>query len=98
MCLCISCKKNDIPKQDTSKSEKTTQILFSKTDLTQNQMYEDVFVNNLILHQDKFLSLHFILKQPLVQSLKKLSPNLSEEELLNKGNFQFSSLVDGKII
>ena len=98
ICLCVSCKKNIESKQDTSKSEEATQILFSKTDLTQNQISEDDFVTKFNLHKDKFLSIHFSLKQPLIQSLKKLSPNLSEDELLSKGNFQFSFLVDDKTI
>ncbi|WP_299218613.1 serine hydrolase [uncultured Aquimarina sp.] len=34
----------------------------------------------------------------MIQSLQELAPSLSEEELLSKGNFQFSYIVDEKII
>ncbi|MET1257769.1 serine hydrolase [Flagellimonas sp. DF-77] len=96
ICLCTSCKKDNQLKRDTIKNEEITQILFSKTDVAQNKVSQDDFVNTFTLHKNKFLSLHFSLEQPLIESLKKLAPNLSEEELLSIGNFQFSFLVDGE--
>lgn len=94
VCICfnLSCTEN---KQ--VQTEKTKRILFSKSD-SRNKNKNIEFSNHFTLNADKFLSIHFSLEQPLVQSLQLLAPNLSTEELLNKGNFQFSIMVDGKTI
>ena len=88
--LSISCKSSTL--------EKTTNVHFSKVDLNQESNSEVKYVNDFDLYNDKYLSLHFRLDQPLIQSLRELTPTLSDEELLKNGNFQFSFLVDGKNI
>ena len=50
------------------------------------------------MHKDAYLSIVFNLDKPLIQSLQELAPTLSEDELLRKGNFQFSYIVDGNVI
>ena len=74
------------------------QLFFSKVDLTKTDVTEKNQINNFNLYEDKFLSIHFTLEKPLIKSLQELAPSLSEDELLAKGNFQFSFLVDGKVI
>lgn len=96
ICLFISCKEK--AKENNEKKSGIEQIRFSKVDLDQNQVSDANYVNNFNLHKDKFLSIHFDLEQTLIKSLEELAPTLSEDELLNKGNFQFSFLVNNKII
>jgi CubicO group peptidase (beta-lactamase class C family) len=72
-------------------------ISFSKGNLRDSTVNAPVFTNRFVLNKDEFMSLHFELEQPLIESLHALAPDLSEEALLNQGNFQFSILVDDKI-
>lgn len=98
----LSCKstKKIVSKQqkNTIHFEQINTILFSKNDFRNKKNTEVEFSNDFTLHKDKFLTIHFTLDNPLVHSLQLLAPNLSIDELLNKGNFQFSILVDGEII
>ena len=54
--------------------------------------------NQFTLNEDPYLSMSFTLEQPLVKSLSALAPDLSEAELLERGNFQFSFYVDNELI
>lgn len=97
----LSCKSNKLV--DSNRSENDLQkrqvnpILFSKKSITNNKKNEPVYSKHFQLNEDEFLTIHFTLKKPLVSSLSLLAPDLSEEDLLNKGNFQFTILVDGQI-
>ncbi|SNR16746.1 serine hydrolase domain-containing protein [Tenacibaculum jejuense] len=71
-------------------------LFFSKVDFKTNKITSDNYTNDLTLHKDPFLNIHFTLKEPLVKSLKSLAPHLTDEQLLNSGNFQFTFLVNGK--
>lgn len=93
--LLFSCKNSG--QTELKEADNVIGVLkFSKEDLSQSSSMN--YVERFNLHQDEFLSIHFDLEKPLVKSLKVLAPKLSEEELLNKGNFQFSFVVDGKEI
>lgn len=97
-CLIISCKNT---KNSTSKSSQTEEIenlYFSKKDFQNNKITSDNYSNNFALNKDNFLNIHFTLDKPLIESLQLLAPNLTQEQLLKIGNFQFSFLVDGEII
>lgn len=87
---------NSTQKKATFKENNT--LFFSKNDYKNNKTTSVVNTQNFTLHKDKFLSIHFTLKQPLIKSLQELAPNLSQEQLLNQGNFQFTFLVDDKIV
>lgn len=92
-CLIISC--NTISFAQTNKNEN---LYFSKVDLKKGNPKLNDYSNSFTLNKDQFLTAHFTLDKPLVKSLKLLAPNLTQDQLLNKGNFQFSFLVDGKTV
>ena len=94
-CLVISCK--NIDKSKNVQLEQEDSLYFSKEDFTKNKTTTK-FSKSFVLNQNKFLSIQFNLKKPLVSSLQLLAPNLTTAQLLDKGNFQFSFLVDGKLI
>ncbi|WP_236626667.1 serine hydrolase domain-containing protein [Dokdonia donghaensis] len=97
-CLIISCKGRA---QSTAKNSQTNEIEnlhFSKVDFKENKPTSNNYSNSFILNKDKFLSIDFTLEKPLIESIKSLAPHLSQDQLLNKGNFQFSFLVDGEVI
>ena len=98
VCVFMSCKNRSPSKENTIQSNDFGQIFFSKVDLLKTKIPEVNYVNTFHLHKDEFLSIHFTLERPLIQSLKELAPTLSEDELLNKGNFHFSFLVDGEMM
>ncbi|WP_109301393.1 serine hydrolase [Aquimarina sp. AU474] len=98
ICLFISCKNHGQSKPTNPPSNETKKLYFSKVDFTKTKITTDNSSSNFNLHKDKFLSIHFTLDKPLIQSLQLLDPTLSEDELLSKGNFQFSYIVDGNII
>lgn len=79
-------------------SEQVSTIAFSKNNTSRTETVEPEFANQFTLNKDQFLNIHFTLDQPLIHALQQLGPSLSEEELLAKGNFQFSFLVDGEQI
>ncbi|OSY89266.1 beta-lactamase [Tenacibaculum holothuriorum] len=79
-------------------SKKVTPVLFSKNDIKTSSKKE-VYIENFTLNKDEYLTANFILKKPLIESLKELSEkDLPKEELLKKGNFQFSFFVDDQLI
>lgn len=104
LCFCatLSCKNDEksIVNQNggTIQLKYENTILFSKNDSRKSKAISTSFSKKFTLNADEFLSAHFTLDKPLVQSLQILDPSLSVEELLDKGNFQFSILVDGEII
>ncbi|MEO1033464.1 MAG: serine hydrolase [Bacteroidota bacterium] len=96
ICLFISCKNNS-----QSRHTEATQIgnlYFSKVDFTKTKISSEPYSKNFNLHKDDYLSIVFTLEQPLIQSLRELAPDLSEQDLLSKGNFQFSFVVDENVI
>jgi len=97
-CLIISCKNSNISKSKNAHSEEIENLYFSKNNIAKIKPTTHNYSNSFILNKDKFLNIHFSLDKPLIQSLQLIAPNLTVEELLEKGNFQFSFLVDGKIV
>ena len=94
--LLVSCK-NDIASQSINTDlDKKENLSFSKDDIEKIKSTSYNHINSFTLNKDEFLNIHFTLEKPLIQSLQKIAPNLTEDELLEKGNFQFSFLVDGK--
>ena len=91
-CLLISCKSKHTSSKDVEN------LYFSKEDFLKTKPTADDYSDNFTLNKDEFLNIHFTLEKPLIESLQLLAPDLSVDELLEKGNFQFSFLVDGKVI
>lgn len=93
-CLIISCNN----KSKNSHSEKIENLNFSKIDISKIQPTSKDYLKNFTLNKDEFLNIHFSLEEPIIQSLQLLAPKLTEDELLEKGSFQFSFLVDGETV
>ncbi len=98
VCLLISCKNNSQSKSSNANSTEIENLYFSTVDFTKVKGKIENYSKEFNLHNDTFLSIVFNLDKPLIQSLQELSPTLSEDELLRKGSFQFSYIVDKKII
>lgn len=98
-CLLISCNS---PVSKEGKKETpaafTDNLFFSKEDFKKDQSTPVKFSNDFVLNEDKFLSIHFNLDQPLAHSLQLLAPDLTVDQLLDQGNFQFSFFVDQEIV
>jgi len=95
-CLLVSCKNDTVSQSINTDLDKKENLSFSKDDIEKIKSTSYNHINSFTLNKDEFLNIHFTLEKPLVQSLQKVAPNLTEDELLEKGNFQFSFLVDGK--
>lgn len=96
--MLLSCKNDTTSQSKQAILDKKETLYFSKDDIEKIKAGTYNYVDSFTLHKDEFLNVHFTLKEPLIQSLQKIAPNLTEDELLEKGNFQFSFLVDGKIV
>ena len=95
-CLTISCKNSN--KSKIAHTEEIENLYFSNDDFTKVEPRTHNYSNSFTLNKDGFLNIHFKLDKPLIQSLQLIAPNLTVDKLLEKGNFQFSFLVDGKIV
>lgn len=97
-CLIISCKNYNNSTSKNAHSEEIENLYFSKDEITRIKPTTHNYSNSFTLNKDEYLTIHFTLDNPLVHSLQLLAPNLSVDELLDKGNFQFSILVDGEVV
>lgn len=97
-CLIISCKNNKTPQSKNTSIDEIENLYFSKVDITKIKPNTNNYSNIFNLNKDEFLNIHFTLEKPLLESLQLLAPNLTVDEILEKGNFQFSFLVDGKVV
>lgn len=95
-CILVSCKNDTASQSINTNLNKKENLSFSKDDIEKIKSTSYNHINSFTLNKDEFLNIHFTLEKPLIQSLRKVAPNLTEDELLEKGNFQFSFLVDGK--
>lgn len=77
----------------TDSSLKISEIQFSDSDF-RSQDEESQPINRFKLNEDKYLNLHFTLEESLVNALRKLDNDATDDELIQKGNFQFNFLVD----
>lgn len=95
-CLIVSCKNGNV--SNNSQLEVIENLYFSKNDISKIKPSKNDYINSFTLNKDEFLNIHFSLDEPLIQSLQLLAPNLTETELLEKGNFQFSFIVDEEVV
>ncbi|WP_405207055.1 serine hydrolase domain-containing protein [Aquimarina sp. LLG6339-5] len=97
-CLLMSCKNNSQSKPDNTTSKELNNLFFSKVDFTKAKIPSQEYSKSFDLQNDNFLTIVFTLDKPLIETLQELGPSLSEKELLSKGNFQFSYVVDEKVV
>jgi len=71
-------------------------ITFSDGYIPLNEYAEKDFLSTFDLHDGTNLNFRAFLKQPLANSLRELAPDMTASEIVNKGNFQFTFIVDGK--
>lgn len=94
--ICLACSSNVKNNIKNVTTEKETHLSFSKNDVTKTTSYD--YLSNFTLNEDQYLNLHFELNKPLIAYLSELAPELTEDELLDVGNFQFSFLVNGETL
>ncbi|WP_377716237.1 serine hydrolase domain-containing protein [Pseudofulvibacter geojedonensis] len=97
-CVLTPCKNKIYSQSKHADLHKKEHLYFSKDEIKKNKPTTYNYINTFTLNKEKFLNIYFALDVPLIKSLQKIAPHLTEDELLEKGNFQFSFLVDGKII
>lgn len=73
-------------------------IVFLDKTLALENIRESDFISSMIFQEDKDLDIRVFQENSLVNYLHQLDPSLSIDELLKKGNYQFSFYVDGKLM
>ncbi|AZB28200.1 serine hydrolase domain-containing protein [Chryseobacterium balustinum] len=73
-------------------------IVFLEKSVLLEYITESDLVSTMIFQEDKDLDIRVFQDNSLVNYLHQLNPSLTAEELLKKGNYQFTFYVDGKII
>jgi CubicO group peptidase (beta-lactamase class C family) len=73
-------------------------IVFSDKVIPLQNLKESDFLTSMAFEEDKDLDIRVFQDNSLVNYLHQLDPSLTAEELLKKGNYQFSFYVDGKLI
>lgn len=73
-------------------------IVFLDKTLSLENIRESDFISSMIFQEDKDLDIRVFQENSLVNYLHQLDPSLSIDELLKKGNYQFSFYVDGKLM
>lgn len=76
----------------------SNQIVFLDKTISPDQMKESDFLKTMVFQEDKDLDIRIFMDNSLVNYLHQIDPALSTDELLKKGNYQFSFSVDGKLI
>lgn len=74
------------------------QILFLDKVGPHENLKESDFLKTMTFQEDKDFSIRVFLDNSLVNYLHQLDDSLSVDELLKKGNYQFSFYVDGKLL
>lgn len=73
-------------------------VLFLDKVIALENLKENDLLKNITFQEDKDLDIRVFMDNSLVNYLHELDPNLTADELLKKGNYQFSFYVDGKLI
>ncbi len=73
-------------------------IIFLDKTVPLDELKESDIITSTEFQEDKNLDMRVFMDNSLVNYLHQLAPSLSPEELLKKGNYQFSFYVDGKLI
>ncbi|MCQ4138509.1 serine hydrolase [Chryseobacterium sp. EO14] len=73
-------------------------IVFLDKVIPLENIKESDFLKTMIFQEDKNFDIRIFLDNSLVNYLHQLDSSLTVDELLKKGNYQFSFTVDGKLI
>lgn len=73
-------------------------IIFLDKTVPLDELKESDIITSTEFQEDKNLDMRVFMDNSLVNYLHQLDPSLSPDELLKKGNYQFSFYVDGKLI
>lgn len=73
-------------------------IVFLSQNIATENLRDSDILNSAIFQENGDLGIHAFFDNSLVNYLHQLEPLLSVDELLKKGNYQFSFYVDGKLI
>ncbi|MDH6250733.1 CubicO group peptidase (beta-lactamase class C family) [Chryseobacterium sp. H1D6B] len=73
-------------------------IVFSDKAIPLQNLKESDFLTSITFEEDKDLDIRVFQDNSLLNYLHQLDPSLTADELLKKGNYQFSFYVDGKLI
>ena len=84
--------ENPIQKKNLNK------IVFLDKMIPFDNLKESDFLKTMTFQEDKDFDIRVFLDNSLVNYLHQLDSNLTADELLTKGNYQFSFYVDGKLI
>lgn len=80
------------------KKSHLNQILFLEKVVPFENLKESDFLKTMTFQEEKDFNIRVFLDNSLVNYLHQLDSNLTADELLKKGNYQFSFYVDGKLI
>jgi CubicO group peptidase (beta-lactamase class C family) len=95
--ILMSCNQSKSQTVANKLDSDANKITFSNTDFQKNSS-ENKFIDTFKLNEDTYLNIHFDLDEPLVAALKKLDPSASDADLISRGNYQFTFLVDDKAL
>lgn len=73
-------------------------IIFLTQNMATENMRDSDIVPSTVLQENGDLRIHAFFDNSLVNYLHQLEPSWSADELLKKGNYQFTFYVDGKLI
>jgi len=73
-------------------------IVFLDKAVALENVKETDFLSHAVLQEDKDFGIRVFMDNSLVNYLHELEPSLTADELIKKGNYQFSFYVDGKLI
>ena len=73
-------------------------IVFLDKAVSDENLKESDFLSTMIFQEDKDLAIRIFQDNSLINYLHQLDPSLTADELLRKGNYQFSFYVDRKLI
>ncbi|UWX60718.1 beta-lactamase family protein [Chryseobacterium oranimense] len=73
-------------------------VIFLDKTVAPDQLKESDIITATEFQEDKDLDIRIFMDNSLVNYLHQLDHSLSSDELLKKGNYQFSFYVDGKLI
>lgn len=74
------------------------EIMFLDKAIPLENVKETDFLKSMTFQKDKDLDIRVFQDNSLINYLHQLDPSLKADELLKKGNYQFTFFVDGKII
>jgi len=75
-----------------------SKVVFLDKTVALDQLKESDLLKTTLFQEDKDLDIRIFMDNSLVNYLHQMEPSLSPDELLKKGNYQFSFYVDGKLI